>query len=132
VAHFPEFDALASKSAAGGTTWHRSITSREAQINRREALGVRRMSLVVPRVSLIETSDPPRSTCAAISVACDSTRKARAPGPRLAEQPVLDAGHSVRGVVRRRCHAEGDEATRDERYRFVHAGAKFDAQPHVR
>ena len=79
VAHFSEFDACASKGAAAGTDWHRLITSREAQGNRREARVTRREALAVPcaslaasRVSNVETSAPRRSTCAAISVACDS------------------------------------------------------------
>ncbi len=85
VAHLPELDARVPKGAARRTKWHRSITSREAQVRRREAqpnprdaLAVPRASPVVRRASIALTSAPLRSTCAVITVACDSKVAAHA------------------------------------------------------
>jgi hypothetical protein len=67
-----EIDPLVSKIDAGGTTWHKSITSRESLVVPSEALVISCASVVAPRVSIVLTMGPLHSTCEAISVARDS------------------------------------------------------------
>jgi hypothetical protein len=78
VAHFPEADLRASKVAAGGTAWHRSITSREAPVARCASPVAPCASVVAPCASIVETRDPQCSTCPVIIVACASKAERRA------------------------------------------------------
>jgi hypothetical protein len=78
VAHSSEADSRTSRVAAGGTAWHRSITSREAPLARCASPVAPCASVVAPRASIVETRDPQCSTCPVVFVVCASKAERRA------------------------------------------------------